>query len=186
MLHFRPTMILFSVACLSTFIQWVSDAFLFIGGCIPLSQNAVDNLWNDNRSTKSNIFPGSLSPLKPLLQENGGWSLTNWLSPRKMQPSQSATFNDEHVAQNIQPSLEEVQEFITTFNQAAHQIQPPLSHPPSSHPSQRALVCGFEDFDSKALAKKLARKTSSLYRGKSLNSVVSFGKSSIKPNLFSD
>lgn len=153
-MRLSPAVLVFTLACLSTACKWLSYAFRLVGGRsgavasgvkrqvsrvllgVLGDQAMVDKLWGEESP-----------PTSPTPSSQG---IFGWLSPYKRRHAQPAA--EELSVPEVQPSIEEVQDFIARIN-AAKSLS--LPSPPPKQIGQRVAVTGFEEFSPRSAAGKL-------------------------------
>jgi hypothetical protein len=166
--------ILFMTACMSCFLQWLTEAFTYVGGRIVgksmtrvvsttllrmLPKDVVNSLWTQQQQ-KHKVPPLSLSDHASLFP----WGYLSWLTPRKSTAQQTKKENDEAShATTTQPTIDEVHEFISRFNEASSFVAPPTPH--LRDKSGRNVVIGFEDLSPRKEAMRVHQMQIEIARG---------------------
>ena len=180
-MHLSPRVIMFVTACMSCFLQWLTEAFTFVGGRTAaesmmrvvstallrvLPKDVVDSLWTRQQQQKNKLPPLSLSDSsstgdRASLFPFGGY--ISWLTPRKSTAQQPKKENDDAPhATTTQPTIDEVHEFITRFNEASSLT---LGVPLTPHAPGRNVVIGFEDLSPRKEAMRVYQMQSETARG---------------------
>lgn len=184
-MHLSPRVIVFVTACMSCFLQWLTEAFTYVGGRTAaksmkravstallrmLPKDVVDSLWTQQHQQlqKHKLPPLSLSESTTTGHDRASFfpfgGYLSWLTPRKSTAQQTKKENDEEPhATTTQPTIDEVQEFITRFNEASSFVAPTTPH--LSDKSGRNVVIGFEDLSPRKEAMRVHQMQIETARG---------------------